>query len=290
MKKVCLMLLGIFFILSFVACEKIFPPKTDKTETKEEIKINDWAIGLDDFKNYLNSLKPLAEKNKLNIESPEFKLRFLSDLVKAQILSQIAIERGLDKNEDIVRTLRDTRDTLLAAKVRDDLEKNITVSYTEVKQTYDKYKDSFKKPEEVKIREIVVNSESQAKDIYIEILKGADFATLAKQYSIAESKDKGGDRGWLTPTIEDIQKNKKFWGAIATLEKGNTSNIFKGDDGNYYIVKIEDTRGGQDIPLSEVQSKLEESLKQKKLEDAENALIDKFKEKARVSISEDLIK
>lgn len=298
--KIAVFIIGVFFsVVSLSGCEKISNPKpAPNAGTQGQMKIsgpllarvNDWAIGLDDFKNYLNSLKPLAERQKLDIYNAEFKTTFLNDLIKAQILAQIAIEKGLDKDNDVVRALRDTRDTILAAKIRDDLERKVAVSYAEIKNFYDKNKHLLKKPQEVKLSEIVVTSESQAKDVNIRILQGENFETLARQYSIAASKDNGGSRGWLSPTPQEIEKNKKFWTALIALDKGETSNFFKGDDNNYYIVRIDDIRGGQEVPLTEVEKDLEKALKIDKVDAAEKELIDKFKAKSKIETNENLLK
>jgi parvulin-like peptidyl-prolyl isomerase len=190
----------------------------------------------------------------------------------------------------MVRALRDTRDTLLAAKIRDDIEKNVYVSSAEVQAFYDKNKHLLKKPQEVRVSEIMVGSESQAKDILIKILQGESFESLARQYSLAPSKDKGGDRGWLAPTQEDLKNNRAFWETVATLQKGDPPRMARGSDGNYYVIKVEDIRGGQEIAFSEVERDLEKALKDEKIIKQENALIAKFKEKARVAVSEDLLK
>lgn len=285
-------------LLCLTACDKIFPGRENPAAGSEELKINgpllarvnDWAIGLDDFKNYLKSLEPLAKTQKIDINSPEFKTKFLNDLIKNQILAQVAIERGLDKSDDVLRALRDTRDTLLAAKIRDDLEKNVSVSYAEIKTFYDKNKELFKKPQEVKVSEIVLNDESSAKDALVKLLQGENFESLARQYSIADSKDKSGDRGWLSPTPEDVRKNTKFWATVATLGKDDLPKLFKGDDGKYYIIKVSDMRGGQEVSLSEVEKDLEKALKADKIEQEENKVIDEFKRKARVEKAEDLLK
>ncbi|MFA5271040.1 MAG: peptidyl-prolyl cis-trans isomerase [Candidatus Omnitrophota bacterium] len=298
MKKTLGLILLLCAFSCLMACDNIFPPKENPTEINGELKINgvllarvnNWAIGLDDFKNYLKSLEPLAKTQKIDINNAEFKVKFLNDLIKNQILAQIAVSKGLDKSDDVLRALRDTRDTLLAAKVRDDLERNISVSYAEVKAFYDKNKELFKKPQEVKVREIVVNSEFTAKEAMVKILQGENFDSLARQYSTASSKDRGGDRGWLTPTPEDVRKNTKFWATVATLGKDDLPKLFKDDDGKFYIIKVDDIRGGQEVSLSEVEKDLEKALKADKVEQEENKVIDEFKRKARVEKSEDLLK
>jgi peptidyl-prolyl cis-trans isomerase C len=296
MRKTFITTVLIFFVIGSIGCNKLFPPKPEETNEEMTIhgpllaRVNNWAIGLDDFRNYLKSIEPIAAQQNINVNSSEFKVKFLNDLIKNQILAQIASDKGVDKSEDIARALRDTRDTLLAAKIRKDIEKNVTVSYAEVRAFYDKNKEFFKEPRQIKIREIAVNSESEAKDLSIKLLSGEDFERLAQQYSVAPSRDKGGDRGWITPSLEDMQKNAKFWAAIATVEPGRVSNYFKADDNKYYIIKVEDAKGGGEVSFSDVEKKLEEALRQDKVEQEVNKLIETFKTKARVEKSEDLLK
>jgi peptidyl-prolyl cis-trans isomerase C len=298
MKKTLNVVLLLCVLACFSACDKLFPPKNGSHESGEQMKINgpllarvnDWAIGLDDFKNYLKSLEPLARAQKIDINNTEFKIKFLNDLIKNQILAQVAMEKGFDRSDDVIRALRDTRDTLLAAKIRDDLERNVSVSYAETKAFYDKNKELFKKPQEVKVKEIVLNNETTAKEVLVKLLQGESFEATARQYSIAASKDKGGDRGWLIPTPEDVRKDTKFWTTVATLGKDDLPKLFKGDDRKYYIIKVDDIRGGQEMSLSEVEKDLEKALKADKIEQEENKVIDEFKRKARVEKSEDLLK
>ncbi len=298
MRKILIPSLLLCVLLSLSACDKIFPPQDKSKESGEQLKINgpllarvnDWAIGLDDFNNYLKSLEPLAKTQKIDINSYDFKVKFLNDLIESQIFAQIAIERGLDKSDDVIRALRDTRDSLLAAKIRDELEKNVSVSYAEIKNYYDKNKEIFKQPQEVKVKEIVVNDEATAKDVLVKLLQGENFENMARQYSVAESKDRGGDRGWLAPTPEDVRKNTKFWATVATLGKDDLPKLFKGDDGKYYIIKVDDIRGGQEMSLPEVEKDVEKALKAYKIREEENKLIEEFKRKARVEKAEDLLK
>jgi hypothetical protein len=53
---------------------------------------------------------------------------------------------------------------------------------------------------------------------------------------------------------------------------------------------LEDIKGGQEIPLSEVEDELREGLKRDKIEQELRNLVDDFKAKAKVEINEDLIR
>ncbi|MEM7816813.1 MAG: peptidylprolyl isomerase [Candidatus Aenigmatarchaeota archaeon] len=282
-----------------------FTKTTQKTESKKEemkirgvllARVNDWRLGVDDFKDYLEAFKKLTKAQynvDLDINNFEIKREVLNNLVREQILAQVALEQGLDKKEEVLKALRDYRDSLIVKELRDELEKKIEISYAEVKNFYDQNKDrlpQIKKPTEPKVREIVVDSETKAKEIYSRILQGEDFSILARTYSISESKDKGGDLGYLT--YNPKEKFDKFWIVLSALDKGEVSSIFKDEKNNrYYIIKVEDIRGGEIRPFSEVEADIREALKLQKLKGEEDKLIDNFKSKGNIlEKNEDLLK
>jgi parvulin-like peptidyl-prolyl isomerase len=137
------------------------------------------------------------------------------------------------------------------------------------------------------VREIVVPTEQEARDILIQLLQGADFANLAKEKSKSVSAKDGGDLGI-------IQKGKRFSqfdeAAFSdSLEAGKISNIFKGPDG-YYILKLESRSGGQQKSLSEMWDDIKRGLtflkQQQRIED----LVGKLSGKAKLEYYEGEIK
>lgn len=71
---------------------------------------------------------------------------------------------------------------------------------------------------------ILVKTEKQAKDIIIQLNKGKDFETLAKQYSTCPSSKKGGHlgefrRGQMVKSFDDVVFKKevlKIHGPVKT--------------------------------------------------------------------------
>ncbi len=251
-------------------------------------RVNDWALGLDDFENYLNAERPLLEGQNVDVGNPDVKRMLLNELVRQQVLARIAKERGLDKDPDFQRALRDTETTLLVSRIRTDLERDLEVSYAEIQSFYDQNKALLRQPPEMKVREIMVTSEPLAREVYIRILQGDDFTSLARQYSVAETASKGGDLGYMT--YDPDVKFAKFWEMVASLDKGDQSSIFKDDAGNSYILKVEDIRGGQEIPLSEVEDQLRIGLKADKIEQQINSMVSNYRSRAKVEVNEDLIR
>ncbi|MFO0862915.1 MAG: peptidylprolyl isomerase [Candidatus Saccharibacteria bacterium] len=83
-------------------------------------------------------------------------------------------------------------------------------------------------------------AKAQAEDILKQIQGGADFATLAKQYSQDGSAANGGDLGLFSKG----QLDPDFEAAAFALQPGQTSGIVKTQYG-YHIIKVTDKQGDQ---------------------------------------------
>ncbi len=84
-------------------------------------------------------------------------------------------------------------------------------------------------------------------DRLIEILKGgADFASLARNYSQSASAAIGGDLGW----VRQGQLPHNIDKALISLKKGTISQPLRGISG-YYIILKRDERTGQGLPPSQ---------------------------------------
>ena len=252
-------------------------------------EVNDWRIGLDDFNNKLTALKSLGVSPK-EVDPVEFKRSLLNDMVRLVILAQEAKKRGMDKDADVKSALADYERTLLVQKLVEDLSKDIVVTDIEIENFYEQNKDIFRSPPQLKIREIAVGSEVQARDIYVRLLQGEDFAAMARESSVLPSKDKGGDLGYVVP-FKNKGKFPKYWQVVEPLDTGAISAIFKDDYGkHYYIVKVEDRKESKATPLQEVKDKIREALKIEKQNKILEDLVNKAKANSRITINDDLLR
>jgi len=269
------------FILAFlIGCDKIglTKPKlkeafipTASVKGTVVAKVNNQPITLDDLNKEIeayNSVVP-DDKPEAKITTRDKKIEYLkNEMVRRTLLYQEALNRGLERNEEIIQALEKTKQDLLVMElVRKEAEK-VEVSSKEIEDYYNNYKDQLKEPEERQLREIVVSSEQDAKDILILLLQGTDFATLAKDRSKSASAKDAGDLGF----IKKGQKSAQF-DAVAfsdSLEAGKISSIFKSSEG-YCIVKLEAKRGGKQKSLNEMWDDIKRGLtflkQQKKIED-----------------------
>ena len=96
-----------------------------------------------------------------------------------------------------------------------DMEKLVHAQMLRDRVLADLTKDMKPEQEQVWVRHIIVATEAEAKKALDEIKAGADFAEVAKTYSIDGTKDNGGDLGWMG--LEDQNWDKDFLNAAFTL-------------------------------------------------------------------------
>lgn len=186
------------------------------------------------------------------LESAEFKNRFeeVMQRIKKEVAIQVWQKREYDK---------------------------IEVSEKEKKEYYDANKEEFAENESVRARHILVEKESDAKDIIAQLksLKGdalkTKFMEIAKAKSTCASAPQGGDLGYfmegqMVPEFNDkafsMKKNE------ITLEPVKTQF-------GHHVIYIEDKKPKTTRGFSEVKASIEKRLK---MEKAKTAMLGKMKE------------
>jgi peptidyl-prolyl cis-trans isomerase SurA len=142
---------------------------------------------------------------------------------------------------------------------------NSIISPTKVEDYYRKHRDEFTSKEQIKLRMIMIPGQKDtasapaqkalAEEVLGKLAAGAEFDRTAQVYSEDSTRDNGGDWGW-------IERNT----LAAPLEKfafnmpvGRISNIID-YAGNYYILEVEDKRGGTTKSLAEARPDIEKKL------------------------------
>src|SRR4051794_11476879 len=144
---------------------------------------------------------------------------------------------------------------------------NTIPSPNKVQEYYNQHRDLFTSKEEVKLRMIMIpskasegNSASQkamAEEILGKLAAGADFARMAQMYSEDSTRDLGGDWGWverktLAPELEKVAFGVPVKKVSRIIELG----------GNYYILRVDERRGGVTKSLAEVRTDVEKRISQ----------------------------
>lgn len=305
MRKATGLFFAICFLVSFLTgCDKVNFLTARKTLTGKKAvsqeapavtgtviaKVNNAPVVLEELEEEVSSYNMMVPEDKpeAKISTREQKIDYLkNEMIRRKLLYQEALAKGLDRKDEVVRVLEKTKQDLLVVELIKAVAEEVDATSQEIEDYYNTYKDQLKEPEERQIREIVAATEPEAKDIMIQLLQGADFATLARDRSIAPSKDQGGDLGFVQPG----QRSAQFDAAAFsdTLEAGRISSIFK-DAGGYSILKLERKRGGGLKSLSEMWDDIKRGLtflkQQQKIQDLVGAL----SRQAKIEIYEGEIK
>ena len=202
-----------------------------------------------------------------------------------QLLVIDAEKSGVLKEKEVKDAIEEFRRQLLVRQSAAKLTEGISVSADEARGYYDDNPNEFLRPEEWKVRELVVDDELKASELLVDILKGADFVQVIKENSIGKSAENEGDLGFITqvPFPEMAQ-------ALLSLEEGKeTTGVFKGPEG-YYVVKVEDKIGGDPIPYEEIEEPLVQNLTLKKQQEIVLKYIEELKTKIKVEKNESLLK
>lgn len=301
-------ILSVFCLsLTLASCDLINPPKKKKEVAKPAAletepaapsvedsgqaqaplpgdvvaRVGSWTLTSDQFTQRLKLLKeglPDFDSSK-----PGNKELVLNELIRQQLLVKDAEETGVSQQKDITEAVEDFRRTLLVQEVYNKLTKDVTATEKEAQDYYEQNKKMFVDPVQWKVRQIVVPDEAAAKNILVQVLQGGDFAEIAK----TQSKAKNAVDGGALPTFTEAPF-EAMQIALASLDTGGVSSVFKGSEG-YYIVKVEDKKGGQPKTFEEVKAYVISGLTRRKQQEVLLEHINRLAEKNKVEINKSLI-
>src|SRR5881296_4778054 len=256
-----------------------------------------------DLENKLKEVRQLALKDlidrRLIIQAFKKESYQIPDHVVDQRVHDIIRESfGGDRNT-FVKTLEAQNYTLgefkekemermiVAAMRSHNVKTNSIVSPTKIEDYYRKHHEEFTSKEQIKLRMIMIPGQKDtasapaqkalAEEVLGKLAGGAEFDRTAQVYSEDSTRDNGGDWGW-------IERNT----LAAPLEKfafnmpvGRISNIIE-YAGNYYILKVEDKRGGTTRSLAEARADIEKKLIQDEAQQIQERWIASLREKAYI--------
>jgi peptidyl-prolyl cis-trans isomerase SurA len=164
---------------------------------------------------------------------------------------------------------------------------NTIISPTKVEEYYRNHRDQFTTKEQIKLRMIMISGQKDtatapaqkalAEEVLGRLAGGAEFDRTAQVYSEDSTRDNGGDWGWiehntLAAPLEKIAFN---------MPVGRISNIID-YAGNYYILKVEDKRGGTTRSLAEARGDIEKKLLEEEAQKIQEHWITSLRQKAYI--------
>ena len=277
--------LGIFVLLAFLlpGCQKSGEKGLGE---KELVRINDVSISLEEFQQMLEK-QPL--EGKMRLVSEKGTRDFLENyVIPREVLYQEAKQKGFDKRKEILAKIEDAkRAILIDALLEEGLKGKGEVSEEEIQRYYKENRALFTEPQEIKVRQIVVNTEPALKEVVTRLSKGESFEKIASTCNIGKFKEDGGNlgyirRGQLAPSFAQFEE-----AAFSLRRKGEVSEVVSSPYG-YHIIRLEDMRGSTLRPLNQVKERIRFFLQPKKRQEAYLEYVKEARSKNKVLINEKL--
>lgn len=162
---------------------------------------------------------------------------------------------GLDFASAQERFEEDTRMELMVEKIV--AQEKIEVSNVEVRDFYEKYKDTsplISRPEARRVSVIVTEELAEAKKALAELRAAPEnWGSICRKYSKdAFTRDRGGDFGRYLDKPRPADQPDDFLREVFKLAKpGETSGIVTPPWGGQVIIRLDDVRPGQKLPYGE---------------------------------------
>jgi peptidyl-prolyl cis-trans isomerase SurA len=183
---------------------------------------------------------------------------------------------------------------------------HITVSNQDIQQYYDQHKTEMDRPEEVRLSEILISTQTtaavktekgetalpespspdvvaqaqaKANQVYDLLKQGGNFADLAKKYSNGPTAAVGGDleyfkRGTLS---------KEYESKVFALQPGQYTEPIRTNQG-FVILKVTEHQAAGVPPLKQVETQVQEQIYMTKMQPALRDYLTKLREEAYIDI------
>ena len=235
----------------------------------------------------------LAEQSpyvRARYENPEHRREFLENMVRFELLAQEAKKRGLYDLPEVEQAKKQAMiEELLRQEVGDSLDLG-SITDEEVRAYYEKHRDEFNQPEQVRASQIVFQNRAKAETTLVELSQINDDGELFRHYVAEHStdgatKERHGDLGFFSrpgidrgsevpPTIAEAVFAIEELGAIhpEVVEHG----------GAFHILKLTARREALHRSLDEARRAVQHRIWRQKRKAATDQLLERLRKEAQI--------
>jgi peptidyl-prolyl cis-trans isomerase C len=264
-------------------------PNQSAEELKTPLaKIDDVTITLGEFQERINRQSPYIRARYTSLEQ---KKEFLDSLVRFEVLAKEAYRRGMDKDPEVVRTMKQV---MIQKLMRDEFDAKVTaetVADAEMKAYYDANIAEYVKPEEVRVSAIILKNKAQADRVALEARGDAGktnkgFRDLVMKYSADEdTKLRGGDLRYFDMATKDVPANV-VKAAFQLFNTGDVSIAVDAGNGTWYVLKQTGRRKSMTKSFEDAKSQIRNKLFREKRLQAQKDFVDGLRAKSKIEINE----
>ncbi len=211
----------------------------------------------------------------------EEKKKILDEMIVERLLYIKALASGYSAKQEFGRAREDARRRLLFQEwYNQEVVNEAVVDEREKREFYKKHRKDYSIEEQVKIREILLKDLAEASSLRDRILKeNLKFDSVAKEVSLAPTKERGGELGWIKHKTypKGIEKT------LFKLKPKEISPPLKTKDG-YLLFFVEERKEKQVKKYKDVASEIEARLRQEKIQKVLEEKLKRLKEKGNLTI------
>jgi len=229
---------------------------------------------------------PLIDK-QLNQQFQEEELPRMMEIAKVESAQQFDEYLRLH-GDSIERAKRRYRHEILARQwLGRQSTKKSEITYDEMLTYYHEHEESYKFPSRARWEQLTVRyssvadpQEARRKIAWMgnQVIDGAAFAGIAKQYSNGAAAAKGGQRDWTTKgslVSEELDR------ALFTLPVGYLSPIIE-HAGGLSIVRVTERQNAGKTSFLDAQAGIKEEIRKERHDDSRREYLDKLRKQARI--------
>lgn len=227
----------------------------------------------------LQALMKNLGQNAAYFQGPEGRKKLVDELIMHELMYSDALEKGLENDEEFIEVMENMKKSMLQQYNLRKMFNQITLSDEELKEYYEKHRDTYVTQEMVKASHILVDSEEKATEILEDITDGLSFEDAAKEFSSCPSKEAGGALGQFGKG----QMVSEFEDAVFAMQVGEISGPVKTQFG-YHLIKLTERIPERNSSFEEVVQEVKDSCFMQKQEKVYNDKKSELSKKYKVEI------
>jgi peptidyl-prolyl cis-trans isomerase C len=296
---------AVLIAMGFVGCKKNDDEKAPTAETGDKTApapavqtpadlsaplatVDDVVITVGELQDQLNRQSPYVRARYTALEE---KKNFLDSLVSFEVMAKEAQRRGLDKDPEVVRTMKQV---MIQKLIKEEFAEKITpenIPDEELQAFYKKHESEYRRPAQVRAAAIVVKDKALAEQLSKqgkseENKSPTGFRDMVLKHSIDEAtKSSGGDLGYFEKDSTELPK--PVIEAAFALENNKVSDPIAAGDGRFYVIKVTGTRKAMEKTFEDVKSQLVNRVYRDKRVESQKEFVEGLKQKAKIVVHEE---
>jgi parvulin-like peptidyl-prolyl isomerase len=233
-------------------------------------------------KKFWHGVEEAAKAKKLNKQIRPS----LFSLLGTRLIAKEVSDRGLAKNEEFQKELREYKDsTLFGLFIQRAVFPDVKVTDDDLKAYYEKHKQEYQYPEMMKMSSVAFGNKRNAEAALVMLRKGTDMAWVRNN---AEGVIAGSEDDPLSKMNGGILSVNSLPGDMVRIVTGAHAGeyrLYEGtESGRFYVLSVEDAIPARQQPFEEVKEQFRQKVFQEKFNQAMEEWFHKLRSASKVKV------